>query len=176
VERKNIKKYTIVILGLILSALSFDLFLAPLKIVVGGTNGLSILVGEILNISPSTFTITDGEIEEFDKNICKLSLKGTSSDPDITVDGHMINRSTLLLVNVQSDVGVKGNSTGWNFCEQLVRDLTRVFHKTYTREDGVKSVYIDSIRLRGNINKTGLNPQAVYCFSINFIFNYVELI
>ena len=53
-ERKNIKTYLVVILGLILSALSFDLFLAPLKIVVGGTNGLSILVGEILNISPST--------------------------------------------------------------------------------------------------------------------------
>lgn len=51
---KNIKKYLIVILGLILSALSFDLFLAPLKIVVGGTNGLAILVGEILNINPST--------------------------------------------------------------------------------------------------------------------------
>lgn len=51
---KNIKKYLIVILGLILLALSFDLFLAPLKIVVGGTNGLAILVGEILNINPST--------------------------------------------------------------------------------------------------------------------------
>jgi len=54
VERKNIKVYIRVVLGLVLSALSFDLFLAPIKIVVGGTNGLSILVGEILNISPST--------------------------------------------------------------------------------------------------------------------------
>lgn len=53
-ERKNIKVYIKVVLGLVLSALSFDLFLSPIKIVVGGTNGLSILVGEILNISPST--------------------------------------------------------------------------------------------------------------------------
>ena len=53
-ERSNIKKYITVVFGLFLSAVSFDLFLSPIKIVVGGTNGLSILVGEILNISPST--------------------------------------------------------------------------------------------------------------------------
>lgn len=53
-ERKDIKVYIKVVLGLILCAVSFDLFLAPIKIVVGGTNGLSILVGEILNMSPST--------------------------------------------------------------------------------------------------------------------------
>ena len=53
-ERKNIKVYIRVVFGIVLLAFSFDLFLAPIKIVVGGTNGLSILVGEILNISPST--------------------------------------------------------------------------------------------------------------------------
>ena len=53
-EHKNIKKYITVVLGIILSAASFDLFLAPIKIVVGGTNGLAILVGEMINISPST--------------------------------------------------------------------------------------------------------------------------
>lgn len=128
------------------------------------------------NIDTSTFTVTEGEVEKYERNICKLSLKGTSSDPELTVDGYMVNQSTLLLVNVQSDVGAKGYSEGYEFCEQLVRKLTRVFHKTYTREDGVKSVAIDTIRLRGNINKTGLNSQAVYCFSINFIVDYVELI
>ena len=56
-ERKSFKKYFKVILGLILSSLSFDLFLSPIKIVVGGTNGLSILAGEILNIKPSTLLI-----------------------------------------------------------------------------------------------------------------------
>ena len=56
-ERKNIKVYIKVVLGLILLALSFDLFLSPIKIVIGGTNGLSILVGEILNVSPSTLLI-----------------------------------------------------------------------------------------------------------------------
>ena len=56
-ERKNIKVYIKVVFGLVLLAVSFDLFLAPIKIVVGGTNGLSILVGEILNISPSTLLI-----------------------------------------------------------------------------------------------------------------------
>lgn len=128
------------------------------------------------NISPSKFTVTEGEIEEHERNICKLNLKGTSSNPELTVDGYMINQSTLLLVNVQSDVGAKGYSEGYEFCEQLKRELTKVFHKTYTRDNGVKSVAIDNIRLRGNINKTGLNKQAIYCFSINFIVNYVELI
>ena len=127
-------------------------------------------------IQTSTFTVTGGEIEEHERNVCKISLKGTSSNPDLTVDGYMLNRSTLLLVNVQSDIGVKGHSEGWEFCEQIVRDLTRVFHITYTRDNGVKSVAIDNIRLRGDINKIGLNSQAVYCFSINFIVNYVELI
>lgn len=50
---KNIKRYLKVLLGTILCALSFDLFLSPLKIVVGGTNGLSILIGEIFNIDTS---------------------------------------------------------------------------------------------------------------------------
>jgi len=52
--RKNLYKYLWTIIGLILSALSFDLFIAPLKIVVGGTNGLAILIGEILSMNPST--------------------------------------------------------------------------------------------------------------------------
>lgn len=50
---KNIKRYINVLLGTILCALSFDLFLSPLKIVVGGTNGLSILISEIFNIDIS---------------------------------------------------------------------------------------------------------------------------
>ena len=50
---KNIKRYLNVLLGTILCALSFDLFLSPLKIVVGGTNGLSILISEIFNIDTS---------------------------------------------------------------------------------------------------------------------------
>lgn len=53
VVHKNIKRYLKVLLGTILCALSFDLFLSPLKIVVGGTNGLSILIGEIFNIDTS---------------------------------------------------------------------------------------------------------------------------
>lgn len=52
--RKNIYKYLTVILGTILTALSFDLFLSHLKIVVGGSSGLSILIGELTGIDTST--------------------------------------------------------------------------------------------------------------------------
>lgn len=92
------------------------------------------------------------------------------------MEGTMISRSSILLVNVQSDAGAKGHSAGWKFCEQLVRDITKILHKVYKDTDGVMRVAIDNIRLRGNINKTGLNKQSIYCFSINFIVNYVELI
>lgn len=53
-EHSTFKKYLWTIIGLILSAVSFDLFLAPLKIVVGGTSGLSILISELIKLNPST--------------------------------------------------------------------------------------------------------------------------
>lgn len=53
-EHKNLNSYLRVILGLVICTLTFDLFLSPIKLVIGGTNGLSILLGEIFNISPST--------------------------------------------------------------------------------------------------------------------------
>lgn len=54
---RSIKKYLRVILGLIICTFSFDLFLSPIKIVIGGTNGLSILLSEILNMSSSNILI-----------------------------------------------------------------------------------------------------------------------
>lgn len=51
-EHNNLLKYLETTLGIILTAISFDLFLAPLKIVVGGTSGFAILIGELFNINP----------------------------------------------------------------------------------------------------------------------------
>ena len=49
------KKYLEIILGMILVAIAFNLFITPLKIVIGGTNGLSIIVNYLFGINTSMF-------------------------------------------------------------------------------------------------------------------------
>lgn len=52
-KEKIIQRYAVLIVCLFLAAISFNLFLSPLKIVTGGSNGISILFQEMLNVSPS---------------------------------------------------------------------------------------------------------------------------
>ena len=47
------KEYLFLILLLLISALNFNLFLKPLKLVCGGTNGLSIIINNLTNIDNS---------------------------------------------------------------------------------------------------------------------------
>lgn len=57
--RNKIYAYLIATIGTILSALSFSLFISPLKIVVGGTAGFAVLINGLLNIDTTTIvTIT----------------------------------------------------------------------------------------------------------------------
>lgn len=53
--RKKLLKYLEAILGIILIAVAFDLFIAPLKIVIGGTSGIALIVNEIFGINTSDF-------------------------------------------------------------------------------------------------------------------------
>jgi len=52
-DKHLLKRYSVLFFALFLSSINYNMFLSPLKIVVGGVNGLSILLGEIFNISPS---------------------------------------------------------------------------------------------------------------------------
>ncbi len=51
----KIKKYLIIIIGLLLMALSFNLFQVPFNFAAGGVTGLSIIVGKVFNINESLF-------------------------------------------------------------------------------------------------------------------------
>lgn len=56
IKKKHlIKKYFILFLALFVAAINYNLFMSPLRIVAGGTNGLSILVESFFHISPSIF-------------------------------------------------------------------------------------------------------------------------
>lgn len=55
VELNKLKKYFYATLGVALTALSFGLFINPLKIVVGGTTGLAIIIEAIFKIDTSLF-------------------------------------------------------------------------------------------------------------------------
>ncbi len=48
------KRYSILFIGCLLLATSFNLFFLPLNIVYGGVSGISIITKEILNLNPST--------------------------------------------------------------------------------------------------------------------------
>lgn len=52
---KKIKEYDYLILGLILSAVSFNLFLSPYNLAAGGITGLSLFAHKFFNIDESTF-------------------------------------------------------------------------------------------------------------------------
>ena len=52
---RNIKKYIEIIFGMMLIAFSFNLFIYPLKIVIGGTNGIAVLVNEITDLDTSLY-------------------------------------------------------------------------------------------------------------------------
>lgn len=53
--RKKIYVYFQITFGLFLIALSFDLIISPLKIVVGGVNGIAIIFNTLFNINNSIF-------------------------------------------------------------------------------------------------------------------------
>ena len=52
-----IRRYVILILALLLSATSYNLFFVTGKIVTGGVSGTAIIVEELLNIDPSVFIL-----------------------------------------------------------------------------------------------------------------------
>lgn len=49
------KRFCIMLFGLIISAISFNLFFEPYNIVIGGVSGLSLIVKEYLPIEPAVF-------------------------------------------------------------------------------------------------------------------------
>ena len=54
-ERDRVKRYSFLVIGCLLLAISFNLFFAPSKIVTGGVSGLSIVIESALGIPSSTF-------------------------------------------------------------------------------------------------------------------------
>ena len=58
IKKENlIYNYSVLIVTMFASAICYNLFLRPLKIVAGGTNGLSIIVEKLFSIEPSVFIL-----------------------------------------------------------------------------------------------------------------------
>lgn len=55
---KLLYKYMLLLIALFVASLNYNLFLRPLKIVAGGTNGLSLLVEKYFSISPFWFILS----------------------------------------------------------------------------------------------------------------------
>lgn len=53
--KKRIKNYVIVLLGVLIVAITYDLFLSPYQIVAGGVGGLAIIVRKLIGMEESTF-------------------------------------------------------------------------------------------------------------------------
>lgn len=52
---KKLSKYIQVIAGMILVAIAFNLIIYPMKIVIGGTNGIAIIVNKIFSLNANVF-------------------------------------------------------------------------------------------------------------------------
>jgi len=58
IKKENlIYNYSVLVVTMFASAVCYNLFLRPLKIVAGGTNGLSIIVEKLFSVEPSTFIL-----------------------------------------------------------------------------------------------------------------------
>lgn len=56
INKKNrVKRYSALIIGTFIVALSYNLFLLPNKIVAGGVSGIAIIVKQQFNVDPATF-------------------------------------------------------------------------------------------------------------------------
>lgn len=76
--RKKLYKYIEIILGMIIIAIAFDLFINPLKIAVGGTNGLAVVISAIFDINASTFILAFYAFALI-LNLIIFKVKGTKS-------------------------------------------------------------------------------------------------
>lgn len=56
-KEKLLKKYFIFIIVLFVTALNYNFFLAPFKIVAGGSSGLALIINNVLGMRPSTFIL-----------------------------------------------------------------------------------------------------------------------
>jgi uncharacterized membrane-anchored protein YitT (DUF2179 family) len=56
-EKQLIKRYSLLVVALFVSAISYNLLVYPAKIVAGGTNGLSIIAEYLFQIPPSIFIL-----------------------------------------------------------------------------------------------------------------------
>lgn len=76
--RKSLSKYLSLILGVVIIAIAFDLFIHPLKIVIGGTSGLAVIANELFNVKITTF-IEIFYIAALLLNLIVLGIKGTKN-------------------------------------------------------------------------------------------------
>lgn len=51
-------KYTILLIALFIASINFNIFLKPLNLVTGGTQGLTLIIKHIINIKPSFIILT----------------------------------------------------------------------------------------------------------------------
>lgn len=56
-KEKLVSKYFIFILVLFITALNYNIFLLPFKIVAGGSSGLALIINNLFDIKPSTFIL-----------------------------------------------------------------------------------------------------------------------
>ena len=52
---KAVRKYLEATLGIFCQVIAFDLFISPLKIAVGGTSGIAVLLKQVFGIDQSLF-------------------------------------------------------------------------------------------------------------------------
>lgn len=54
-KEKLVNRYAILLFAMLISALNYNIFLSPLKIVAGGMNGISVITEKVFGIDPAVF-------------------------------------------------------------------------------------------------------------------------
>lgn len=103
-NNKKIGRYLILFFGLFLSALSYNLFFVPSKIVVGGVSGLAIIFEHLANINTSLFILCANII----LIILSYFLLGKSNTLKSIIGSLLFPLFTMLTQNITNYIDVSG--------------------------------------------------------------------
>ena len=130
---------------------------------------LKALIKECMPVSD--YIVSFGSMEEKAVKTCKLSLKSDNKIKNKTGDNEIVNKSFILLVNVNSGISEEDADNGFMYCESIFNTLNKVINKV-NEDKSLAIIHIDSL---GNINELNVNKHGIWCFNIKFIVYYTEL-
>lgn len=114
------------------------------------------------------WTYNDMNLEKVKQ--CGLFLRDSGTSPLIDLDGERVNRAQSMVININADILENSINECEMFIDELSYKLLKIFNYRFIQDN--ESVFIVSIKQRGDRNYLGKNEQNIPMYSINFLITY----